>query len=481
MNVLWTSREAVLATGGRSTCDWQASGVSIDTRSIQEGDLFVALKDVRDGHDFVAQALEKGASAALVSQIPEGVSQDAPLLIVEDVLKALEDLGRAARARMQGQVIAVTGSVGKTSTKEMLRAALSGQGKTHAAERSFNNHWGVPLTLARMPSDTDFALIEMGMNHPGEIGPLSRMARPHVAMITAVAEVHMEAFRSVREIAKAKAEIFEGVEPGGTAVLNRDIPLYAILSRAAKRAELKQIRYGSAGRPEYAIRMSRIRGDGSVVTYRRDGQKYHLKLSAPGAHLAQNGLGVLAAVEAAGGDIALASMALANWQPPSGRGSQSIIDLGRAHVDGAITLIDESYNANPTSMEAALNGLSLSEPQDGVGRVSKGRRIAIIGDMLELGPQEIAKHSELAHLKALKKIDQIHTVGPLMEALHKTLPEAKRGRHFASNSDIAADVSHLLDAGDVVMVKASLGTGLGKVVDAIQALGHIRDANTTET
>ena len=481
MRSLWTSLDAALATKGRNTKDWEASGVSIDTRSLEPGDLFVALEDMRDGHDFVAAALEKGASAALVSRIPEGVSKDAPLLIVEDVLKALEDLGRAARARMNGQVIAVTGSVGKTSTKEMLRSALSGQGKTHAAERSFNNHWGVPLTLARMPSDTDFAVIELGMNHPGEIGPLSKMTRPHVAMITAVAEVHMEAFRSVREIAKAKAEIFEGVEPGGFAILNRDIPLYAILSRAAKRADLKQIRYGSAGRPEYAIRMSRIKGDGSIVTYRRDGQKYHLKLSAPGAHLAQNGLGVLAAVEAAGGDIALASLALGDWQPPSGRGSQSIIDLGRPHVDGAITLIDESYNANPTSMEAALNALSLSDPQDGVGRVSQGRRIAIIGDMLELGTKEIAMHEALSRLKAVKKIDQIHTVGPLMEALHRTLPDATRGQHFASKTEIAADIGHLLDAGDVVMVKASLGTGLGKVVDAIQALGHIRDANTTET
>ena len=477
MSALWSSRDAANATGGNSTQNWTASGVSIDTRSIEKGDLFVALKDIRDGHEFVAQALEKGAAAALVSYIPDGVPSDAPLLIVDDVLKALEQLGVAARARMTGKVIAVTGSVGKTSTKDMLKTALAPQGKTHAAERSFNNHWGVPLTLARMPQDTEFAVIELGMNHPGEIGPLSKLTRPHVAMITAVAEVHMAAFKSVRQIAKAKAEIFEGLEPGGHAILNRDIPTYAILSRAAKRAGAIQHRYGYAGRPEFAIRRIRASADGSIVTYRKDSKKYHLKLSAPGAHLAQNGLGVLAAIDAAGADMAKGSMALANWTPPAGRGSRVIIDLGEPDVDGAIILIDESYNANPASMEAAINGLALSEPTDGIGRVSKGRRIAILGDMLELGPEEIAKHASLARLNAMSDIDVVHTVGPLMEALMQSLPEHKRGRHYANNDALTGEISNLLDAGDVVMVKASLGTGLGKAVDAIKTMGQIRDTN----
>ena len=475
MSALWSSSDAVTATGGRSTRDWSATGVSIDTRNLQAGDLFVALKDARDGHDFVAQALQKGAAAALVSHIPDGVPEDAPLLVVDDVLKGLEDLGRAARARMQGKVIAVTGSVGKTSTKEMLRTALEGQGRTHAAERSFNNHWGVPLTLARMPQDTEFAVVELGMNHPGEIGPLSRLTRPDVAMITMVAEVHMAAFTSVRQIAKAKAEIYEGLEPGGSAILNRDIPTYAILSRAAKRADAHQIRYGSAGRPEFAIRWLRATAEGSTLTYRKNSKKYHLKLAAPGAHLARNALGVLAAVEAVGADIAMASIALAGWSPPDGRGSQVIIDLGQPDVDGSITLIDESYNANPASMEAALEALVLSQPTDGMGRVSKGRRIAIIGDMLELGPSESEKHKAIATLEALDQIDKLHTVGPLMRGLHDILAEQKRGRHFEDASSLSAEIAHLLDAGDVVMVKASLGIGLGKVVDAIKAMGHIRD------
>jgi len=478
VTALWTSQDAAQATGGRATQDWSAFGVSIDTRSLDKGDLFVALTDVRDGHDFVAQALERGAAAALVSHIPEGLSETAPLLIVDDVLKALEDLGRAARARMSGKVIAVTGSVGKTSTKEMLRTALAPQGKTHAAERSFNNHWGVPLTLARMPQDTDFAVLELGMNHPGEIGPLSRLSRPHVAMITMVAEVHMAAFKSVRGIAKAKAEIFEGLEPGGAAILNRDIPTYAILTRAAKKAGAVQTRYGLSGRPEFAIRRTHATSEGTVVTYWKDFKKYHLKLSAPGAHLAQNALGVLAAVEAAGADTARASIALASWSPPDGRGSRLIIDLGRPDVDGAFTLIDESYNANPASMQAALEALVLSKPVDGIGRVSKGRRIAIIGDMLELGPDEADKHEALCRLPAIAQIDEIHTVGPLMQGFADGLPDRRRGRHFKDAESLKGEVGHLLDAGDVVMVKASLGTGLGKVVDAIKAMGQIRDDKT---
>ncbi len=478
MTSLWNSRDAARATGGKNTTDWTASGVSIDTRTLKEGDLFVALKDQRDGHEFVGQALSKGASAALVSHVPDGVPDGAPLLIVPDVLSALGFMAAFARDRMSGKVVAVTGSVGKTSTKEMLRAALSAQGKTHAAEKSYNNHWGVPLTLARMPSETEFAVIELGMNAPGEIGPLSRMTRPHVAMVTAVAEVHMAAFNSVKDIAHAKAEIFEGLEPGGAAVINRDIPTYAILSRAAKRAGAAPFRYGYAGRPEFGMRLIRPTADGSLITYRRDRQKFHFKLSAPGSHLAQNALGVLAAVEALGGDIAQASVALAHWSPPKGRGDRSEISFGDHSVDGTITLIDESYNANPTSMEAAINGLALSKPKDGLGRVAKGRRIAIVGDMLELGADEAQKHAELAELMSVMSIDLFHTVGPLMENLRDALPEALRGQHYNTSGEMVDAIANLLDAGDVVMVKASLGTDLGKVVDAIKAMGDIRETMT---
>ena len=233
MSPLWTAAQAAAATGGRTTSDWVANGVSIDTRTIEVGDLFVALQAERDGHDFVAQALEKGASAALVSHIPDGLDDSVPLLIVDDVLNALEALGVAARARTDARVVAVTGSVGKTSTKEMLRAMLSDQGRTHASVASYNNHWGVPLTLARMPVDTEYAVIEIGMNHPGEIGPLSKLARPHVAMITNVAAVHFEAFENVEGIAVEKASIIDGLEYAGTAILNNDVDTAAILQAKA--------------------------------------------------------------------------------------------------------------------------------------------------------------------------------------------------------------------------------------------------------
>ena len=235
---LWTSSEAAQATGGRATTKWEANGVSIDTRTIQPGDLFVALTAARDGHDFVSQALENGASSALVSRIPDDLTEDAPLLIVEDVQAALEALGRAARARTKARVVAITGSVGKTSTKEMLAAVLADQGRTHASVASYNNHWGVPLTLARMPADTQFAVIEIGMNHPGEIAPLAKMARPHVAIVTTVAAAHLEAFESIDGIAAEKGSICEGLEPRGVAVLNGDVPTYPILEQAARAQRL---------------------------------------------------------------------------------------------------------------------------------------------------------------------------------------------------------------------------------------------------
>lgn len=245
MSALWTRHDAVQATRGEAIGpDWAATGVSIDTRTLRPGDLFVALQDVRDGHDFVGAALEKGAAGVLVSRKPEGVSPDAPLLIVDDVLGALEKMGRAARARTDAQVIAVTGSAGKTSTKEMLLHVLEKQGRTHAAEASYNNHWGVPLTLARMPEDTEFAVIEIGMNHPGEIAPLAKLARPHIAIVTTVAEAHLEAFNSVDEIAVEKASIFQGLEPDGIAIFNADVETAPILNAEAKVFAARRIGFG---------------------------------------------------------------------------------------------------------------------------------------------------------------------------------------------------------------------------------------------
>lgn len=468
MSMLWTSDAAVAATGGKTSCDWSANGVSIDTRELEKGDLFVALKDVRDGHDFVAQALAAGAAAALVTHRPEGVDADAPLLIVPDVLAALEALGQAARARSNAKVIGVTGSVGKTGTKEMLRTALAGQGAVHAAVRSFNNHWGVPLTLARMPQDTDFAVIEIGMNHPGEIGPLSRMARLDVAVITTVAAVHMAAFDNVAQIAQAKAEIFEGLGPNGVAVLNADIPTLSVIKAARKDGQT--ILFGRAQAADLHLLEARTLATVTTIEARFNGQAILFKLGASGEHLAMNALAVLGAVQAVGADVALAMLALAFWHAPSGRGQRFDVALGE--TGETIELIDESYNANPTSMAAALAVLAAADPVDNLGRVTRGRRVAFLGDMLELGPQEMDLHADLSALSFMADIDLIHTSGPLMAALHAALPERKRGQHFNDAQAMAARVNRLLDSGDVAMVKGSLGSKVGQVVTAIKSLGQ---------
>jgi UDP-N-acetylmuramoyl-tripeptide--D-alanyl-D-alanine ligase len=469
MSVLWTSDAAQAATGGHATTNWDATSVSIDTRTLEPGALFVALKDVRDGHDFVSAALEAGAAAAMVSRFPDGVPADAPLLIVDDVLSALEDLARAARARSSAKVIGVTGSVGKTGTKEMLRAALNGQGRVHAAEKSYNNHWGVPLTLARMPEQTDFAVIEIGMNHPGEIGPLSRLARPDVAVITTVAIVHMEAFENVAQIAEAKAEIFEGTDANATAILNTDIETAPILQKAAKNAGCNIIGFGSHETAQYRLNAVTVTGTNTVVSANLHGEEALFKLAAPGRHLAMNTMAVLAAVAAVGGDVTLAILALADWTPPKGRGARTMVRVGDT-TGAAIEVIDESYNANPTSMAAALEVLAASEPVDNVGRIYKGRKIAVVGDMLELGPDEVVLHRELAELDAMKQIDLIHGAGPLAKELYDALPPEKQGVWHGTAQELADEVHHLLDAGDVVMIKGSNSSHISRVAQAIKRL-----------
>ncbi|TPE50518.1 UDP-N-acetylmuramoyl-tripeptide--D-alanyl-D-alanine ligase [Amaricoccus solimangrovi] len=480
MSVLWTREAAVAATGGTSDRDWQATGVSIDTRSLLPGDLFVALTAARDGHDFVAEALARGAAAALVSRVPEGVAPDAPLLIVPDVLEGLRALGAAARARFRGRVVAVTGSVGKTGTKEMLRTALGAQGRAHAADKSFNNHWGVPLTLARMPAEADYAVIEIGMNAPGEIAPLARLARPHVAMITTVAAVHLAAFDGLAGIAREKAAIFAGLEPGGTAVLNRDVAQYPILLAAARRAGARLARFGSTGRPEYRLLDAQVGREGTSVAARRGGETFFFKLAAPGAHLALNALGALACVEALGADLARAALALASWRAPEGRGARWTVLLGPGGLDGAIRLIDESYNANPAAMAAALEVFAAEKPEDGLGRVAQGRRIAFLGDMLELGPSERALHEGLAEVPAMRAVTKVHCAGGRMRALYEALPPGQRGEWFETAGQMAERVGRLLDAGDIAMVKGSLGSRVGQVVEAIKRLGDARPPDSLD-
>jgi UDP-N-acetylmuramoyl-tripeptide--D-alanyl-D-alanine ligase len=469
--MLWTSDEAVAATGGRTTAPWAAAGVSIDTRTLQPGDLFVALKDVRDGHDFVAQALEKGAAAALVSRVPEGLSSSAPLLVVPDVLKALEDLGRAARARAKARVVGVTGSVGKTSTKEMLRVVLGGQGRVHAAEASYNNHWGVPLTLARLPREADFAVIEIGMNHPGEIAPLSHMARPDVVVITTVAPAHLEAFDSIEGIAHEKAAIIDGLQPGGVAVLNADIATSPLLQAKAHEAQARAVTFGAAEGADYRMVSVQIGDDSTVVRATRQGQPVLYKVMSPGRHFAANGLAVLAVADALGLDPVISATDLGRWQPPAGRGVRERIMLDLVEETG-FDLIDDAFNANPASMAASLEVLVNARPQDGIGSRAKGRRIAILGDMLELGPTEAALHAAIAETPGLAAIDLIHCVGQRMKALHAALPRGQRGDWVATAAELVPRARHLIDAGDIILVKGSKGIKVSLMVDALRKLGQ---------
>ena len=461
---LWTAEETARATGGYATRDWQATGVSIDTRTLEPGDLFVALKDVRDGHDFVAQALQNGAAAALVSLVPDDVPPDSPLLVVDDVQAGLEALGRAGRARSDAKVVAVTGSVGKTSTKDMLRHVLGAQGKTHAAEASYNNHWGVPLTLSRLPADADYAVIEIGMNHPGEIAPLARMARPHVAMITTVAPVHLEAFdNGVDGIAREKASIFEGLEPGGVAIFNGDVETAPILASVARTHGARQVVFGT-GAFDYRLVDAVVREGMTVVQAEAGSMPMLFKIASRGRHFAMNALGVLAATEALGADLAIAASDLAGWQPYRGRGVVETIALDAVHAEAQITLIDDAYNANPTSLGASFDVLAATPAQ--------GRRIAFVGDMKELGPQERDLHAGMAHDPAIASIDEVHCVGPLMQALYSALPEHRRGLSAETSAELAAKVAQLVRAGDVVLVKGSLSMQMARIVDAVRNLGH---------
>lgn len=456
---LWTIDEAVAATGGQAQGDWSVDGISIDTRTLQPGDLFVALKAARDGHDFVAQALASGAGAALVSHIPEGLGADAPLLIVDDVLIGLEALGRAARARCDARVVAVTGSVGKTSTKEMLARMLSDQGRTHAAVDSYNNHWGVPLTLARMPRDTEYAVIEIGMNHPGEIAPLAVQARPDVAMITNVAAVHLEAFDDVAGIAREKAAVLQGLEPGGVAILNGDISEAGVLRETAADLNVETLWFGSNA-SDFQLLSATVQGEETLAHASALGREIEMHIQSLGVHFAMNALGALACVTALGADLNKALLSLALWSPVKGRGAREVIQWG----GGKILLLDDSYNANPTSMAAALEVLAATP--------GTGRKIAYLGDMKELGANEVPLHTDLAQLPAVHSVDQIHCIGPLMQHLHTALPDAKRGAWYRTSAEVLPDLTKQIETGDIVLAKGSLSMALAKIVDGIRNLGH---------
>jgi UDP-N-acetylmuramoyl-tripeptide--D-alanyl-D-alanine ligase len=468
---LWTSEAMEVATGGRAARPFAVEGLSIDSREIAAGDLFVALTAARDGHDFVADALARGAAGALVARVPAGL-EDAPLLVVDDVQRGLEALGRAGRARTAARMVGVTGSVGKTSTKEMLRAVLGGQGRVHAAEKSFNNHWGVPLTLARMPEDADFAVIEIGMNAPGEIAPLARMAALDVAVITTVAPAHLAAFDSVEGIAHEKASILDGLKPGGTAILNRDIATWPVLAAKAEAVAARTVTFGASAAADWRLISAEAAGDLTVARARGPHGEALFKVHSPGRHFALNALAVLAVAEALGLDPAIAATDLGHWRPVAGRGMRERLILDTVDDHLAIDLIDDAYNANPASMAAALDILAAAEPVDHVGRISTGRRIAILGDMLELGPTEMELHAALAQHPAMAAVTLVHCVGPRMRALHAALPAAQRGEWQPDAEALASRAHTLVDAGDVVLVKGSKSSRVSLVVDAIRKLGH---------
>ncbi|MBS0559700.1 MAG: UDP-N-acetylmuramoyl-tripeptide--D-alanyl-D-alanine ligase [Proteobacteria bacterium] len=451
MPPLWSAEDLREATGGAMGAPFAASGVSIDTRTIEPGDLFVALQGENgDGHAHVADAFARGAAGAMVHRPVPGHDR---LLMVEDTLAGLARLGGFGRARFTGRVVAVTGSVGKTTTKEMLRTALSPQGKTHAAVASYNNQWGLPLTLARIPRDAAFCVAEIGMNHAGEIAPLARLARPHVAVITAIAPAHIGHLGSIEAIAAEKGSICEGLPDDGVAVLPADTPMLPILRQAA--GGRRVVTFGESGDADARLLSAEGDAEGSTVTLSLAGEMLSLRLPAPGRHMAMNALAALTAVAALRADPRAGAAALAGFQPMQGRGLRRRLAL----PGGEALLLDESYNANPASLRAALSVLAVQPA---------GRRVAVVGDMLELGEVAPAEHLALAG-PVLDAADLVFACGPQMRALHAALPAGRQGGWAADAAALAPLVAAALRPGDAVLVKGSLGIGMRRIVAALDA------------
>jgi UDP-N-acetylmuramoyl-tripeptide--D-alanyl-D-alanine ligase len=466
MTPLWTSAEAEAATLGQANAPFTANGISIDTRTLKPGDLFVALKgDARDAHEFVQAALEAKASAALVSR--GATKGSGPLLKVANTLRALEDLGRAARARSHAKIVAVTGSAGKTTTKEMLRLACGALGNTHASSASYNNHWGVPLSLATMPREAEYGVFEIGMNHFGEIRTLVGLVKPHAALITTIAPAHLEFFGSCEAIADAKSEIFEGIVPGGAAIIPADSPYTERLRARAKQANVGRIlSFGLDGCADARILSVQNLSEGMRVETDVLGREIHFRLRASGAHLATNAAGALLTLAALEGDLLNAAAALSDFTALKGRGARAQVAFGR----GSIELIDESYNANPASVAAALDSLRNARPETG------GRRIAVLGDMLELGANAPALHASLANEIESAHVDLVFCCGPIMQALWEVLPEHRRGAYAETSAGLAPKLVTALQPGDVVLVKGSFGSRMSVVIEALNAAGAGRGA-----
>ncbi|WCP12659.1 UDP-N-acetylmuramoyl-tripeptide--D-alanyl-D-alanine ligase [Sphingobium sp. AntQ-1] len=450
---LWTSTEIAEATGGAASAPFAVSGVAFDSREVGQGDLFVAMKgDTTDGHRFIDKAFGQGAAGAIVS---EPVAH--PHILVPDSAAALEALGKASRKRMGGKVIGVTGSVGKTGTKEALFQALdrAAPGQVHRSVKSYNNHVGVPLSLARMPRGSAYGVFEMGMNHAGELSALTRQVRPHVAIVTAIAPAHIEFFGTEAKIAEAKAEIFEGLQPGGTAIIPYDSPHVALLYNRAERHAARILTFGASPQADVCAREAvPAPGGGTLVTATLPDAELCFTVAAPGDHWVSNALAVLAAVDAVGGDLAAAGLALAEMPGLPGRGERRILPV----AGGQALLIDESYNANPLSMTATLKQL---------GREKADRRIAILGGMRELGDRSVELHAGLVEPLGAGRVDYAILVGaemaPLADALGVTIPYA----HVADTAAAIPLIQSEIRAGDAILVKGSNGVGLSRLVAAL--------------
>lgn len=465
---LWDWDALVQAAGGEldGTPEQKVFGFSLDSREISQGDVFVALKDKRDGHDFVSNAFAVGAAGAIVDKQYERKAGDGPLIRVADTLVALEGIGRAARARLdpEARVIAVTGSSGKTTTKDMLRAAFGRLGPTHAGDKSFNNHWGVPLTLARMPADTRYGVFEIGMSHAGEITPLTKLVRPHVAIVLNVLPAHLGNFTSEEEIADAKGEIFAGLEPDGVAILNQDNPHFEQLRGWAEASAGRILTFGDAdGEPDAALidcgRRARDGMEGQRILAEfpsSDAVTYQISLA--GRHIAENSLAALLAVDALGGDVPSAAKGLAELPALRGRGERSLLPLSR----GTILLIDESYNANPASMAAAITTAGQARGDE------SSRLVLVLGDMLELGDKAEELHKALKETIDAAEADLVFACGPNMAALFYDLPANMQGQWAATSEGLRDPLLETLQAGDIVMVKGSNGSAMVPLVGALK-------------
>ncbi len=450
---LWTSAEIALATGGKITSKFDVSGLSIDTRSLQLGDLFVALKDVRDGHDFIPAALAAGAGGVLCQVSPENI----PSVVTENSAKALEDLGVFARKTRKALRIGVTGSVGKTSVKDALAVMLAGFGQTHKSIKSFNNHFGVPITLATIPVDAEFAVLEMGMNHAGEMSALSKLAKPQIAIINNVVGAHLANFENVQGIADAKAEMIDGIEAGGTLVLNGDNEYTPRIRKKAEAADLRVLTFGYSENDDVLITDSRANADGGRLVCQIDGESFDVTLNVTGEHWFMNAAACLAIAYAAGLDLNAAARALANIVPAPGRG-----DMHTLSIDGkSITLIDESYNANPTSMRAAFSAAALRP----------GRKLALLGDMYELGADELKMHRDLAQPLIDAGFERVFMAGECMRMLMGALPLPMRAGWSSKPQTLLTKLKGELRDGDVVLVKGSNASGVGVVAAQLKGEG----------